>query len=279
MLLLPLLGGYIFVRFWNHTRIHILRADKDRLLIRASISGLINLIIAYALSIFGAWLFPCSEYSICISRWWGQKVPFEYSGVSFAALAIGATAWKPLNYFYTRDKEIDRAIQEDANPLELMLKRAQDNGIEVLITMTNHKVYVGFITHQLEPATPTNFIGIFPVRSGYRDATTKQLFLPINYSQVYSKITEDLDSIDTKINNNQKLLDDETILVENKSMIEAEIIGFINEWHKLENITNQFEVVIPVNQIVSINFYDKAVHTKYFLAKSTEIQIIRDVGD
>lgn len=265
MLLLPLLGGYIFVRFWNYTRIHVLRSDKDRLIIRASLAGLSALILAYAGGIIGTILFPCQNYSFCIAAWWNRNIPFEYSGVSVTAFMIAATAWIPLNWYFTQDREIDRAIKEDADPMELLLKRAQDDNIAVSITMNNGKIYIGFVTHKFNPATPTKSIGIFPLQSGCRESDTKRMNLTTNYSQTYEQIGKELDALSIKIeqleNEKQKFIEKDSAQVTD---LDEKLKNLDSEWNSLIHILDRFELTIPTSQIASISFFDKDVHAKYF---------------
>lgn len=260
MLLLPLLGGYIFVRFCNHTKIHILRSDKDRLLIRASIIGLFSLILAFAIHLLFKWLFPCSSYKICLTQIWKENIPFEYLDISLIAFFIGATFWYPFNFYYTNNYEIDRAIKEDANPLELLLKRAQDETIAVLITMVNHKVYMGLITHQFNPATPTSHIGIFPLKSGYRDVATKAVTIGVNYTTTYQSILDDIESLAEKI----EVIEINSQFATIKGNQDSDYWTLIERWEHLEDTINLFEVVIPTSQIASISYYDDEVYTKYF---------------
>lgn len=263
MLILPLLGGYIFVRFFNHTKIHILRSDKDRLIIRASIAGLCALILAYSANILFSWLFPCSNWGVCISSLWRENIPFEYSDISFLSLIIGAVAWYPLNFIYSEQYEIDRAIKEDADPLELLLKRAQDETLAVMVTMTNHKVYIGNITHQFNPATPTSYIGLFPLKSGYRDAATKEMHLTTNYSVTYKKIGKEIDRIATILPELEKMPIEELDALLKTG--HPDYMQLVEMWEKLEHKISLFELVIPTNQIAAISFYDDEVHKKYFL--------------
>lgn len=262
MLLLPLLGGYIFVRFWNHTKIHILRSDKDRLLIRASIVGLFALIIAYLVHLFFVWKFPCQVNSICISRIWREKLPFEYLDVSLIAFVIGALGWIPINLFYDENDEIERAIIEDADPFELLLKRAQEKTIPVSITMTNGKVYIGFIIHQLNPATPTSYVGLFPLQSGYREDMTKEMHLTINYSKTQKKIKGEIDDVAAKIAEIGKMSPGEQLTLSEPE--HSDYMQLVEMWEKLKETSKLFELVIPTNQIASINFYDDQLQKKYF---------------
>jgi len=264
MLLLPLLGGYIFVRFWNYTRIHVLRSDKDRLIIRASIAGLFALFASYALSLIGANLFPCQPNGICIATWWNLTVPFEYSGISLGAFILAAVGWWPLNLFFTKEEQNDRAINEDGDPMELLLKRAQDENIAVSITMTNEKIYIGFVVHKFNPATPTNNIGIFPLQSGCREPETKRMKLTTNYSQAYEQIANEWDIITKKLLTleNEKSVKKDTDSIEKGR--DQEIEKLTKESDAFSHILDRFEVVIPVKEIASISYFDSEVHRKYF---------------
>lgn len=273
LLLLPFLGGYIFVRFWNYTRYHIMRSDKDRLVIRASLVGLLTLIIAYTLKITVSQLIPCEPEKFCLSHWWSKNVPFDYSDVSLLAFIIGAFGWYPLNYWFPKEGEINRVIREDADPFEMMLKRARDEGIEVSITMTNGKVYVGLVTHQFNPSLPTNKIGILPLRSGYRDATTKQMILTTDYSETYEQIADEIDNTADLLNSletkrHEFLQSNPTARV---TEFDKQLKELRYEWDKLERTSNLFEVVIPVGQIASTSFFDTEIHSKYFLPSPNEI--------
>ena len=267
VLILPFLGGYIFVRFWNYTRYHIMRSDKDRLLIRASLTGLLTLIAAFILKLLFYWFFPCSSYSICLSDWWTKNVPFEYTDISLLAFVIGAVGWYPLNWFFPKEEQINRVIKEDADPFEILLKRARDEGIAVSITMTNDKVYIGLITHQFNPATPTSNIGLLPLQSGFRESDTKKMIFTTFYSQTYEKVIEEIDEVSAKIID---LKAERRELTQNEDserlvIVNSELNEKIKEWEQLERTSNLFELVIPVNQIASVNFFDSKVHTKYFL--------------
>jgi hypothetical protein len=77
LLLIPLMGGYIFVRFWHYSKISILRADKDRLLIRASIAGFFSLGLAFALSILSKLFGPARRKAIVCTL--GGRIMFHSS--------------------------------------------------------------------------------------------------------------------------------------------------------------------------------------------------------
>src|SRR5258705_3408752 len=175
LLLLPLLGGYLFLRWWNPTRYHALRADKERLLLMAALPGLASLVIAFIMVEGIGPLLPCSEWPKfpCIPAWWKNHVPFDYLGTALVAFFLSATICHALNLFCKRETAINKVIEKDRVAFEILLKKAQDEAKTVAVTMTSGKIYIGFVTHLFNPALPTRFIQILTTKSGYRDEKTK----------------------------------------------------------------------------------------------------------
>lgn len=266
--ILPFLGGYIFVRFWNFTRINTLRADKDRTVIRSSIAGLSSVIFVYFLHIIGSYFIPCRDSGLCIPTIWKSIAPFDNLGIPIAAFLVAATAWFPLNrWWFDQEREINRAINQDADPLEMMLKRAKDESLAVSITMVNEKVYIGAVTQPFNPVTPTTNIQLVPLQSGHRDPETKEMHLTINYSKTIELITKELDTVAAKIKELEgrragSLKDD---VNKDVSKIESNLENQKKEFERLETTIGLFVLVIPVNQIASANIFDSDVHTRYFL--------------
>ena len=268
LLILPFLGGYIFVRFWNYTRIHTLRSDKDRMVIRSALAGLFALGVAYAISLFIPFI-PCSwTYMPCYYDWWKANFPLEYLGVSVGAFLIAGLGWIPLNWlpFFHRERQIDRAIEEDADPMELLLKAAQDNGDSLAFTLINEKVYIGFVIHKFNPATPTNSVGITPLASGYRDPETKQLHLKIDYAAAFEKMTQKLDNLSAKIVPKLELLEKARDRKKTRLAIRlaTEVKDLQEEWDEVEFAINSFVITIPVRQIASVHIHDNDVYEEYF---------------
>jgi hypothetical protein len=273
LLLLPLLGGFVFARFWNVTRYHVLRSEKEKLLIMAALAGFGWLVIAYGLgSILGA-LIPCRPDLFCLPTWWSKHVPFEYSGTSLLAFALGVTLWRPLNKIYKKEWAIDRAITLDSAPFELLLKKAQDQTKTVAVTMKNGKVYVGFVIHTFNPALPTRYIQILPTKSGHRDDENKWLVFTTFYSQALDKIDKDYEMKLGQLEDAAKQLEAaQGVAGKNKKKQAVQTIphlqNVISELNKeldeLSEIADDFGIVLPVAEIVSINIYSEYVHANYF---------------
>jgi hypothetical protein len=243
VLLLPLLGGFVFITFWDRTRWHAHRAEKERLLFYAAIAGFILLSAAVITRSAFRYVF---HDPIC--PWWDRNVGLPYSGLSTLALFMGLTGWWPINRLADRwysdwandtqraskRREFARVVDEHGGPLERMLLRAMNEDKTVMITLKNDKVYIGGLGASFTPERDKT-IFVLPAKSGYRQIEVKGLMLTTHYDEVYQKIAEDYkDNIE----------------------LATEIIG-------------TFGVVIPLDEIVSVNLYLPDIDAKYFPHRST----------
>jgi len=321
ILLLPLLGGFIFVRYWNRTKYHAIRADKERILLLASTAGVISLAIAFGFKSAGAWLFPCSDFPRlpCFPTIWYRLAPFPYSAVSVFAFLLGATLWVPLNkgvFSWTRGlakpefwasigpsirrvfsggwlekEEIDRVIEEDGDPLDMLLRLAEKESKTISATLKSGKVYVGFVSSTNPPSSQTRSVGILPTKSGYRDPTTKQVHYEIYYSDALSRIIQDIDKKvaefrgirrarrrlhrdrirkvqSFKSANNQVTQDAaRTEVAKIRDQLDELLsreLELRKEISSLESLVNDFRLVFPVTEISTVSIYREEVNIEYF---------------
>ena len=189
VLLLPLLGGYIFITYWNRTRFDAKRYSGERLLLHAALAGVVLLVISYAI-----------VRAIGLSRpelyWaWHSLVPFEHSGSSLGALLLGVTLWAPLNRIgFERKKELRRTIAKWNDYFEILLTLALDETKQVAITLKNGKVYVGFVVQTFDPAYDRKYLLLLPTMSGFRAQTTHMLQFTTDYTRVYQELIEEDES-------------------------------------------------------------------------------------
>ncbi|MFW6201032.1 MAG: hypothetical protein ACOC8B_00510 [Gemmatimonadota bacterium] len=216
VLLLPLLGGYVFVSYWNVTRFDARRYSGQRLFFHAAVAGTILMSVAFITARAVIVLKPE------LHDWWHRLVPFEYTGASMAAFALGAMGWYPLNRFFDRDEWASRAVETWGDYLEALLMRAISEPQQVSVTLSNGKVYVGFVTRNFDPAFDRKYIQLMPVLSGYRAEATKELVITNDYGKVYRRMTGS-----------------------NISAVDA---------------VDEFELVIPASEIVSANLFDPEVY-------------------
>ncbi len=188
LLLFPLLGGYIFVQRCNLTRYKALRYDGQRLVFAASLAGVCFLISAFGIGKLLNFVFPFLKtiYHSTVA------LPFDYAPAAIGSFLLGCLLWIPINVFYSEGKAIRRAIKQNNDPMELLFLRSLDESRQVLMTLKNNKVYIGWITEAPNPVL-VKHITIVPTESGFRDTNTKQLTITTRYWQVYQKIqTEQL---------------------------------------------------------------------------------------
>ncbi len=273
LFLLPLLGGYLFLRWWNPTRFHALRAEKERLLLMAALPGLASLIIAFAIVKGSEALFPCSDWPNvpCIPTWWKRSVPFEYLGTSLIAFSLGATLWIPWNWICKRDVAIDKVIEKDRVAFEVLLKKAQDEAKTVAVTMANGKIYIGFVTHLFNPALPTRFIQILPTKSGFRDEKTKTFEFTTPYLEALDSIDNDFEQKARQLFEVEQERDEakKTNQPEERiKTLEATAEHLDQELEEIAAVADDFGIVLPVSEIVSINIFSEYIHSKYFAPSS-----------
>lgn len=213
LLLLPLLGGYLFISKCNKTLFDSKRHSGQRLLIESAVWGLIFLIIAHITSKILIATFPA------FYEWWKWFVPFRHSGVAFGAFLIGVFSWPIVNRFSSRRDEQKKAIEKWNDYLEIILDQALENTKQLMITLKNGKVYIGFVLWPFNPEYDRKYIFILPTVSGYRDKDTHELELTTQYTSVY------------------------------KQMIEEEA-------ERLVLGVEDFRILVPVSEIVSAHLFD-----------------------
>jgi hypothetical protein len=194
LLLLPLLGGFIFIWQWNVTRYHAARSQNERLLIYSAIAGLVFLIAAFFITVNLKRLWPG------LSPWWYGYIPFPYSGTAGLAFLLGALVWIPLNWLFNRESNLNKIVAEDGDRFEILLMDALHNDKMVSITLKNNKTYYGKVISQVNPVLKIKSVSIMPYWSGYRDQATKMLHFTTDYQRVYEEFMKELGEYQGKLN-------------------------------------------------------------------------------
>ncbi|RMF59588.1 MAG: hypothetical protein D6743_16075 [Calditrichaeota bacterium] len=193
LLILPLIGGYLFISDFKIKKLTTARLEGHRLLIESALAGIVFLVLSSVVTFCGARACPQ------IANAWYNVFPFKYSGTAFFSLILGYSLPKIMNPFITERYLLSKSkkiIEDRGEPLEVLLEKALSEQKQVALTLKNHKVYIGRITSLFNPATPLRFIKILPTWSGYRDPITKQMFLPVSYQKAYEKIITPKSEVD-----------------------------------------------------------------------------------
>ncbi len=193
LLLLPLLGGYIFVSNCNYTKFHLLRYDGNRLLIPGTVISGAGCLIASSATVA-----LLKIYAPGIIAWWhhiaaAADLHFPYLGTTLLSFVYGAMLWLPANALYPEKKAIVRAIRQHRDPLELMLYDAFANDALLSLSLKNGKVYVGWLAALQAPGNSQR-IAVLPLMSGYRKSEDKTVVISTYYSGTYEKMLSARDS-------------------------------------------------------------------------------------
>jgi len=249
LLLLPLLGGFIFASLWHPTKYYTQRADTYRLIFTASVTGAVFLFLACVIVSLLSYLVP----SVCqpIDRLWHDVFPYANSGRATLAFAMGAFLWWPANKGCSDTAAISRAILSKRDPLELLLRRALGEGKLVSVTLKSGKVYVGTVQSNFNPAYPMEHVSMLPAFSGYRDETTKKMELTLSYVEALKPVREKLLELNKDI---LQILGQDISkknIRKSQKMLEAR-----------KSILQEYEVVLPVDELQSVNIFDVDLYKK-----------------
>jgi hypothetical protein len=158
-LVLPLLGGYIFITRFNGTRFIAERSDGQRFLFQNAIAGAFLLFVAAVLAKL------CSSELAFVNTYWHSVVPYDNSGVTSLAFLLGCLLPNVGNLIWKIGPQADRAIILRGNAFELLFRRAMGTVRPVRVTMKNSEVYVGSITSFSGPLAEHRSISILPEMS------------------------------------------------------------------------------------------------------------------
>lgn len=195
---LPLVGGYLFLKYSNFTRFLIARQSGYNLLLESAHAGFWLLLAARVVLLFIGFLSDnidfLSEELDSIGRAWSDFSPVNYSGTAVVALLLGPVAAKLSNRFRTPDKAVLRAVNEAGNAMEELFLESMKLRSLVEVTLQNGKVYVGWVLRADLGSRDRKCVQIHPLSSGYRDDESRKIILNTSYAEVYVKHSRKLGS-------------------------------------------------------------------------------------
>ena len=190
--LLPLLGGYLFVKKSIWFRYRTIRYNAQELLLSSAVAGLIGVTVAFFITTIISALFPE------IHEWWKGLIYFEYSGTAILAFLLLLSIAHLPNKVINEEQQIKNIIKEDNDGIELILLKALEEAKLVSITLQTRKVYIGFVSHHFfNPWKGVKSIRIIPVYSGYRDEQDFHIEFTTSYEHVI-RYTDESDEIEFK---------------------------------------------------------------------------------
>jgi hypothetical protein len=180
LLLLPLLGGFLFFFTAHLFRFGAQRLEGYKLLFQSAIAGVILsffarlIVLAVAMTALGAWL----------EARWAVFSPFPFSATSALSMILGPIAALILNLFINPDKAKEIEVRRNGNPMLWLFYRAAEERFLVSVTMDTRKWYVGWILESPSLLPQERYFRLLPYISGYRDSSTLETFRTVFYEDV-----------------------------------------------------------------------------------------------
>lgn len=219
LFVLPLIGGFTFAKNFLLVRYQAAREDGQRLYYRAALFGVLFSVLgavihhgllapvewyrALSVHVASTFLDPLFERPSLPATAYSQQavqVRVDIAMICAWAFVLGALTflWNALLHWgdrlYVRirkggsERSFLRALNLAAikDQLELLLANSLARGTQVLITLSNGKVYVGVVLRAPDPASPLKHFRLQPFMSGYRDPETGR----VKFTTFYGKVLE-----------------------------------------------------------------------------------------
>jgi hypothetical protein len=191
LLLLPLLGGFLFFYSAHLLRFQAQRLEGYKLLFQSAIAGVL-LSFAARLIVFGL---SVTAYGPWLGARWSAFSPFPFSGTSALSMILGPIAALILNLFIGRDKARDIEVRRNGNPLIQLLYRAAEEHLLLSVTMDSRKWYVGWVVESPALMAQEKYFRLLPYMSGYRDGGTLETFRTTFYEDALATPGLDADEL------------------------------------------------------------------------------------
>ena len=241
-LLLPLIGGNLFVRGYNGIRYKAAREDGHRFYFRVAYHGVLLFVFSAVVVMLLDRLLSGQAWFIWIRDVFTDRIPgllkepgnaASHLGFLMActlSVALGRLTPVLLNLALTVRNE--QALWEAAaeNELEEFLLDALAQVKSIAVTLTTGKVYVGNVLTTPEPRTERKVIALLPLMSGFRDDDGGKVVFTTFYDQFYPD-------------------------------------GDVHA-------SDDFRLILPVDKMASLSFFDVQVYARF----NAELQLPRKLS-
>lgn len=180
LLLLPLLGGFLFLHLAHLVRFKAQHLDGYRLLFYSALWGFGLAVIARIL-VVGFSFTPIASFAGPI---WNRFAPFPFAETSALALLLGPLFALILNLFINAEEAKDMEIRAHSNSFIRLMHHAQKETLPLSITLANLKWYVGYVAESPSLSPDETHFRLLPLMSGYRNRETLETFRAVFYQDV-----------------------------------------------------------------------------------------------
>ena len=221
LLLVPALGGYLFLIRFNLTRYRIAQLSGYHIVFQAAGVGVLLFVVARLLALTMNLAWPV------IGNAWQTLLPIDYSGTAVLSAAVGWLSPSLLNGVpgWGRKKSRRMAAEEDGDVIGLVIDQALDQHKLIEVSLKEGKCYIGNPMKSIFGVRGSGDIALFPVASGYRDKKTRDLQISVNYGPVFLDLVDSEESVD---------LDDFRIAIPVREVVSARIFS-PNAYNKFQD--------------------------------------------
>jgi len=157
-----------------------------------------------------------------------NQLPFPFTGTVVAGLFVGLLVALVANLRWPRDAALAAAVRHHGGSLRILLHDAHRTNRTVMLTLSNRKVYVGWVFTPPTLRGPSHVV-MFPTLSGHRSSETLAIAWTTNYSPAYEEI------IEHKEKNEEAPTD-----------------------------LQHFQLVVPLDTVASATYFDIDIYNRHF---------------
>ncbi len=198
-----LISGYLFVYNSSYQRFTARREDGQRYYFRCGAFGMFFIVLGIVVSFIldqlniPSYLLQLADLSVEQFLGPTYKMPIrEYWGIK---MTIGAGLAVPFawlfalieNFFRDEEKTRDYIYENLSSDMERFLSLCGAETKTILITLSNQKIYVGFVTDVRLENSEIDYFTILPVLSGYRCKEKLTVNFTTNYYVHYENLLDD----------------------------------------------------------------------------------------
>ena len=252
LIFLPLLGGYIFLIYFNRTKFFHQRIEKNRLIYNSLLVAFILTAVVYLTDYFvfqrnhnylhccGIQTRTVTFYRDSLSTLLNEIIGFKIPGFkqSLFVLLIAYPLAKLLNLvpIFKEDFSFDYTINKWGNEFDKIiwnsLGEKDDLNKLLMLTTKNNKVYIGHVTKLSEPLE-NPYLRVIPSLSGYRDKDTQKLNITTNYTDIIQNSSEKENTRDLDNKLGVIIPISEIVII---SKFDYQVFGRFSDTEEIENI-------------------------------------------
>ena len=188
LLLLPFLGGFVFLLSFRYTRFAMVRSEARRLIIFSLLIGVLLGFISRVLVLFIIEVGAGEQWWILK---WKQIFPSAHSGTATISFLIGLPIALFLNKFFDREKAQRLSIQHFGHHLDRLFSECLNYDKQIQLTLSDGKHYIGYIREiPAELGGENSYFTMIPTLSGYREPKTKAVVLNTSYVDILEDLED-----------------------------------------------------------------------------------------